>query len=318
LAKLELARKNVTQAQRYSGEALNLSRENQLGGSELYARINEGRIALFQKRYSDAQDHLRYVITNAASDFPMRWEAQAILAETYAKMSQLDAADIHFRKAVETIDEARSSLGRTEYRLSFLNTATDFYNDYIDFLVSQNRIEDALAVAEHSRARTLAEGLGIKPASLEDRSMRPTEIARRQHAVILAYWLKPEHSYLWAITPTKVSLLKLPDDTEINAAVQAYRKALTGPRDPLETASDSGQQLYQMLVAPAAKLIPGNSRVVIIADGSLYGLNFEPFWLPRPSFTTGSTTSLSPTPTRWPCSAHQRMLVSTKLNPACS
>lgn len=282
LAQLEFKRNNVSQAQAYSREALKLSRDNRFRGSELYARINEGLIAVSQKRYSDAQGHLRYVIANAASDLPLKWEAQSILAETHTSMGLVDTANIDFLTAMRTIDQARSSLSKTDYRLSFLNTATDFYNDYIDFLVLQNRIEDALAVAEHSRARTLAEGLGFKPASLEDRSAPPTETARRQHAVILAYWLKPEHSYLWAITPTKVALFKLPADAEINAAVQTYRKALTGPRDPLETAIDSGRLLYQMLVAPAAKFIPSKSRVVIIADGSLYGLNFETLLAPTP------------------------------------
>jgi CHAT domain-containing protein len=64
--------------------------------------------------------------------------------------------------------------------------------------------------------------------------------------------------------------------------VQAYRKALTGPRDPLETASDSGRQLYETLVAPAQKLIPAKSRVIVIADGSLHGLNFETLLAPSP------------------------------------
>jgi hypothetical protein len=122
--------------------------------------------------------------------------------------------------------------------------------------------------------------LGIKPAALGASSTHPTEIARRQNAVILAYWLKPERSYLWAITPSKVALFSLPGDTEIDAAVQTYRKALTGPRDPLETANGSGQQLYRMLVAPAQKLISTNSRVVIIVDGSLHGLNFETLLAP--------------------------------------
>ena len=282
LAKLEFERNEISAAERYSSEALTLTRGNNLRGSELYARINEGRIALSQKRYRDAQDHLLYVIANAATDLPLKWEAQAVLAESYAKMGQQTAADVHFRKAVATVDDARLSLSKTDYRLSFLNTAAEFYNDYIDFLISQHRIDDALAVAEHSRARTLAEGLGVKPASLEGKAGGETDIARRQHAVILAYWLKPEHSYLWTITANNVELFTLPADTEIDAAVQSYRKALVGPRDPLETANPTGQQLYEMLVAPAAKLIPAHSRVVIIANGSLYGLNFETLLSPSP------------------------------------
>ncbi len=216
-------------------------------------------------------------------------------------------ADREFRSALATIDEARAAVGKEEYRLSFLNTATLFYNSYIDFLVEHGRANDALHIVEHSRARTLAEGLGLnarraaatehRPASpvrvsgrLEvaqdevlgelkqnessprkrtiesgetnqprrgDRitalnsPLAPEQISRQMGAVILEYWLKPNQSYLWAVTPNKIALFKLPADTEINAAVQDYRKALLGPRDPLETGKISGRKLYDMLVAPA-------------------------------------------------------------------
>ncbi len=282
LTDLELARHKFDEAQRFNEEALTLSRANHLQTSELNALINEARISFAQKRVPEAQRHLEDVIQRTDTDLPLRWEAQATLAGFHAKTGQPVIADRLFRRAMTTIDDARSSLNKPEYRLSFLNTAAKFYHDYIDFLISRGRIEDALAVAEHSRARTLAEGLGIKPASVGATSSRPTEIARRQNAIILSYWLKPERSCLWAITPTKVALFPIPADTEINAAVQAYRKALTGPRDPLETASDSGRQLYDMLVAPAQKLITADSRVIVIADGSLHGLNFETLLAPAP------------------------------------
>jgi CHAT domain-containing protein len=43
----------------------------------------------------------------------------------------------------------------------------------------------------------------------------------------------------------------------------------------LETSNTEGSRLYDLLVGPAQKLIPGGSRVMILPDGSLYGLNFE-------------------------------------------
>ena len=114
------------------------------------------------------------------------------------------------------------------------------------------------------------------------RRLSPEQISRQSGAIILEYWLKPEHSYLWAVTPNKVALFKLPADTEINAAVQDYRKALLGPRDPLETGNASGRKLYDMLVAPAQKLIRPGARVIVIADGALNNLNFETLIAPTP------------------------------------
>ena len=275
LASLKIKQKDFGSAEKYNAEGLAIRVAAHDRAGQVHSLLNSAWIAVGTGNLERAQADFKQAAEQSGEDVASKWQAQAGLAHTAVLENHSEQASRDFQGAMTIVDNARSQLHVEEHRLSFVGTATSLYNDYIDFLVSQNRNEDALAVAEHSRARTLAEGLGIRPASLEDKSTRPMAIARRQHAVILAYWLKPGHSYLWVITPNKVALFKLPADTEINAAVQAYRKALTGPRDPLETGSDSGQQLYQMLVAPAANLIPANSRVVIIADGSLYGLNFE-------------------------------------------
>lgn len=280
LTRAAIARNDFDRAAEYDAQADQLNRIADDRTYALYSVFNKGAIARGKGNLADAEKYFRQVIEQSAENASLRWEAQSSFAKTLVLEGAASRADAEFKQALSSIDAARSTLSAQDYRLSFLNTATEFYNDYIDFLISRGRVEEALAVAEHSRARTLAEGLGVKLTSLESKMAGATEIARGQHAVILAYWLKPEHSYLWAITANKVTLFTLPADTEIDAAVQGYRKALVGPRDPLETANPTGQQLYQMLVAPAQKLIPANSRVVIIADGSLYGLNFETLLAP--------------------------------------
>ena len=93
--------------------------------------------------------------------------AQVDLANTYSdRRNEPLTPTANSTPRLATIDQARAAVGREEYRLSFLNTATLFYNSYIDFLVEHGQINDALRIAEHSRARTLAEGLGLKPVSL--------------------------------------------------------------------------------------------------------------------------------------------------------
>ncbi len=100
--------------------------------------------------------------------------------------------------------------------------------------------------------------------------------------IILAYWLGVDHSYLWVITPERVELFTLPPAAEIDPLVQSYRQALLGSRDVLETQNAAGRKLYDLLVAPAAKMIPKGARVTILPDGSLYGLNFETLLAPSP------------------------------------
>ena len=79
-----------------------------------------------------------------------------------------------------------------------------------------------------------------------------------------------------------VSHFTLPPAAEIGPTLKTYHDALLGPRDVLETGNTQGIKLYEMLLAPAEKLIPHGSRVIILPDGALYGLNFETLLAPAP------------------------------------
>ncbi len=283
LAALALDTQEFEKAEQYNQEALRLKRAARNRASELYSFIDEARIAKGKSDLRSAQALLRQVV-DESEDISLRWEAQAELANVYALENKTAQAEQQFRSAIANMDQARSRLTKEEYRLSFFATATRFYNYYIDFLISRGRAGDALAVAEHSRGRALAEGLGVattRSASFPN-SVRPEQIAHRERATILAYWLKPQRSYLWVITPSKVALFALPSDAQIGSALQAYRKAIFAPRDASHAATAEGHKLYEMLVAPAQRLIPAGSRVVIVADGALHNLNFETLLVPRP------------------------------------
>jgi CHAT domain-containing protein len=110
----------------------------------------------------------------------------------------------------------------------------------------------------------------------------PAQLARRLNTVILSYWLGPQRSYLWVITPARVASHNLPPAPEINSLVQSFHSALVGPRDVLEIGNAEGKKLFKILIGPANDLIPKGSRVTILPDGSLYGLNFETLLVAAP------------------------------------
>ena len=297
IALVELETGDLDSSEKHNQEAIRLQHE--IGNeSDHWPVLNSARIAFGRKQYPEATRLFRKVISGSGGDLWLRWEAESYLAALYATEGRDSVAYLQYRKGLETIDKARSAITSDEQRLSFLNTATQFYNDYIDFLISHHREREALAVAEHSRARTLADGLKI-PVQLRESAFHPEENARRLNSVVLSYWLKPERSYLWVVTPTRVQLFPLPPQKEIDAAVDEYRKALLGPSQARD--SGAGEKLYQMLVAPAEKLITGmnrhpersgrqaaesrdlhSPRVIVIPDGSLVNLNFETLMVPTP------------------------------------
>jgi CHAT domain-containing protein len=243
-----------------------------------------GRMAERKGDYASAEGSFERVLSDANAESSQRWEARARLASVYAGESQNAKAEREFHKSLDAIEAVRTSVQAEELRLSFLSTAISIYNDYIEFLIRHGRVLDALQVAELSRARTLAEGLGTRPnaISLPLRDFHPQKLADRLNATLLFYWMGEERSYLWAITPAKALCLPLPKQAEIDTAVRDYRQMILDGRDVLSENSDAGKKLYQLLIAPADQLLPRNGRVIVLPAAGLYGLNFETLIVAKP------------------------------------
>jgi CHAT domain-containing protein len=326
LALVELSEGNYDEAERDNRESLALKRATGDRGAELNSILTDGRIAEGKKDYKRAESDWGEVIGDRSADSSLRWQAEAAMAETYAVEKRTVDAQTHFLRAMATIDAARSAVKREEFRLSFLSGTISFYDDYIGFFVAQRNIEKALEAAELSRARALGDGLGLKPGAVSAiKPLRSREIAKEVNGFILDYWLGLDHSYLWVITPERVELFTLPPAGEIDPLVQAYRQALVGSRDVLETQNAAGRKLYDLLVAPAAKIIPKGARVTILPDGSLYGLNFETLLAPSPQLHywiedvdvsyANSLTLLAVGASRHAASAKKLLLVGDPVSP---
>ncbi|MGA9507065.1 MAG: CHAT domain-containing protein [Candidatus Sulfotelmatobacter sp.] len=275
----------LAEAQRYSEEAFQKAHARNDRASELYPLLVRGQVEAARGDDERAEEVYREVALDPKSDLSLRWQAQNALARLYEQEHRLTAADKQYREALATIEQARATLQREEFKLPFLANAAHLYDDYIRFLLAQGKDGRALDLADYSRARTLAEGLGALPknAAADAPTTNAQQIARAAHATILFYWMGREQSYLWAITPNRTARYQLPSATEIDAAVLRYRRALLGWQDVLKTANADGAHLYDVLVAPARKLIPPNSRVILITDGSLDNLNFETLLVPTPT-----------------------------------
>ena len=280
LALVSLETGQIDSAQHYNEQVASSVHAH---SDQVLSVVIHGRIEELRHNHKEAREAFESVVRDSNAPTPLRWEAQSRLAEVYEAEGNRAEADRQFRSALSTITTARASIKTEELRLSFLSNAITFYDDYIDFLISQGRPGDALQVAEVSRAQTLAEGLGLRSKILFPiPSFQPRSIAQRFGATLLFYWLGEKHSYLWVITSSSVSLFTLPPASEIELALKSYREALLGPRDVLEASNAQGIKLYDILVAPSQKLIAPGSRVIIFPDGGLYGLNFETLLNPKP------------------------------------
>jgi CHAT domain-containing protein len=285
LAFISIRTEQWDHAREFSLQAFDLAHKDEDRPLELAALFAQGLIAEHNGDQKTAERLLAEVARDPGHDRQsVRWQAQTALAELYAKEGRADTAASEYRVALETVRQARCSIDHEDMRMPFLNNATRVYDSNIDFLVRQGKVVEALKTADESRALTLAEGLGIegKKCLAAEAAWDPQGVARRANATVLFYWLGSEHSYLWAISSTRTKLYPLPPLAEIEPAVLAYRKALVGPRDVLQSQDPNGARLYQTLVAPATEFFQASSRIIVIADGSLNGLNFETLIAPQP------------------------------------
>jgi CHAT domain-containing protein len=207
-----------------------------------------------------------------------RWEAEARLAQFNVAANRLADADQHFRRAIDTAVEARKDVKSDELRLSFGALVREVYDDYVNFLLTERRVDDALSIVELSRAQTLAESLD---AGTRPQGVSPRRLARDRHAVLLSYWLTPKRSYVWTINASSIEVAELEPAAAIEQKVSIYAQEVISLHATKARLAAHGTELYNLLVEPVAKRIPNGSRVIIVPDGRLHGFNMETLFDPR-------------------------------------
>ena len=311
LARLALLTGDTEQAGAFARRALGIARESHNHVDELYPMLIQGQIAALRGNSAEAEARFRDIEHDQSCPVFLKWEAEHALAQLYDGENRADAADNEYRTALATFEAARKAVHHEASQLSFLTNASRIYDDYLHFLITRGKPDEALRWADFSRARTLAEGLGLlgKESSVAPAPLNAREIARHANATLLFYWLGEKESYLWAITPQKTSLFPLPPESEIDSAVQRYQGALANLQDALATLNPDGIALYQTLVAPAQALISKDAKVLIVPDGSLNKLNFETLLVqePRPHYWIDDATVSN--------AASLRMLSAARLRP---
>jgi CHAT domain-containing protein len=282
-----LSQGKVDEAKGYWDQAIAIDVTHKTTSMLAFKEI-QGRLAAARHEYKEAAAIFASIGHSPASYERERMNAGLELAQVFVRQGRDQDAEKIYKESLLHFETARPRLKGTESSLTFVAIAASLYDDYVDFLVRHGRVEDALAVADSSRAQALAQGLGVAtgPLSFRQSALNPRQIAKKAGATILFYWLGKQQSYLWAINGHRIALKRLPAAAEIAARVNRYRKALEEKQDPLQANNlchQDGRELYNLLVAPAAKRIKPNGRVMILSDGALSRLNFETLLAPGPS-----------------------------------
>ena len=265
-------------AKTHSEEAIRAARiaGNKVG--ELDPMFLQALVAARLDKGPEAERMLMQVYGQSEGVPSMRGAIENALANFYAGKKQNRQSELWYRKSIRTFEDQRAAVKVEEFRLPFFANGDEVYRDFAAFLIASQKQQAALKLLDVGRAKTLSEGLGAanqQPDARSEQSVDEQAVARKLDSVILFYALGPEKSWMWVVTPHRTNFLPLPGQATIEVQVRNYQNAILKSSDPLRDENSAAQMLYDTLVAPAAAMIPKGSKVVIIPDGILNGLNFE-------------------------------------------
>ncbi len=304
LAELLLQLGNIDSAAQHADKALALARSTEKTSDELDALFLKSLISARQEKPDEAVQMLTSLEQNTAIKPSLQWQVEGALANLYDEANNAASADKWYRQSITTFETQRETIKKEESKLPFATHADRLYDDYVRFLVSHKRTNEALQWLDLGRAETLEEGLGMPSPDFKAVIKKPLDtaaIARRLNGTILVYTLAPQESYLWAVNSSGTYFFKLPPQEQINRHVKNYQRAILNSLDTLQTGYVDGMALYHILLEPAASLIPKGSPVFIIPDGSLSTLNFETllapgggihYWIEDATITNASSLKL--------------------------
>lgn len=243
-----------------------------------YLARNRASIAYGRGERDEAAKICADLISAPNTPDSVLWEAHSLLGRIAADSRQFAAADREYKTALGIIENARSNLANSRYRITLLSRLIQFFQDYVDVLVEQGDDIAALRVTESSRARVLAETFRDRSSSssFPSNAGQLQRLAAASHASYISFWIAPKRSFAWLITNRGIHRFAIPSSNEIAPKVRQYREILEHSlQDPIATHDASGAALWHDLLGEMAREIPPKSRVIVVPDGPLHNLNFE-------------------------------------------
>jgi CHAT domain-containing protein/Flp pilus assembly protein TadD len=264
------------EAARLNDEALRSARTENDETTVQYLQMIAAHIQAGRGDLAGARASFEALLTSPGTPLVLRWEAEAGLGDIHARLGHAREADRFFTSAIARVEEARRDHTDLEHRsTTFLNGLIRLHRQYVDWLVSQGRDEEALLLVERGRTRILSERLDGRLDRAAQASLDLRAKARRRGEVLVSYWVAPQRSYAWIITGPAIRLLRLPGEEQLQPLVESYRGLLENSlRDPLTLEHSPGRELYRILIAPWGQALPEGARVTIAPDGPLHALPF--------------------------------------------
>jgi CHAT domain-containing protein/Tfp pilus assembly protein PilF len=162
------------------------------------------------------------------------------LARIARREGQLDKANTFYQQSLDALESQAARLGgSTDVRAGFRAKHEDYYREYIDLLISQNKPEEAFVVLERSRARALLETLA--GAHIDIRKGAEPGLLEREHKLLADLKGKSDR---------RAALLTDQHDDAKTKAVEKEISDLTTEYQDVEAQIRSSSPVYAGLTQP--------------------------------------------------------------------
>jgi CHAT domain-containing protein len=245
--------------------------------STLVLKLNEGSIAAGLGNSAEAMRLFKEALEQSEQDAYVTWSGHVRLARVLAREKRFGEANSEYELALDVLDKRGASFG-----ITYRDRRIEFFKDYVELLVSQHKEDRALQVVEFSRARSLAEKLGLQSQAIALVNLHELrQYARQSGSVLLSYWLAPKRSFVWIVKPDRIQMREIPRVEELEPAIRIYRKMIEeDSRDPVAMGLPQGERLSKMLLGPVIGDLAGAKHVFVAPDGPLHSLNLETLPVP--------------------------------------
>jgi len=275
--------RNFEAAKMYNQSALHAAMRSGDPAAELDPLLLQAVLAIHQPSGEDPERMLMQLYRKSAEGPSLREQIENTFAKFYADKNQPAKADLWFRKSIRTFEDQRAEIGDEELKLPFFANGDAVYRDYADFLIASNKQEQALHLLDNGRAKTLSEGLGWdkqKSAASFERTIDAQTVTRKIDGTILFYSLGPQSSYLWAVTSHHTQSVQASEPVRDSDTGQKLSKGNFKIERPAARGESKRENPLSNTGGPATALVTKGSRIFIIPDGILNGLNFETLLTP--------------------------------------
>ncbi len=267
-----------TEAERVNDAALGLERNLDGSMGLEHSLVNDGMIEFGKGNTKAAEQLLGEVLQSPNRNLSAKLDAGSSLAKVLVSVGEIDKAKRQFEATLRLANATRMDLRDDENKLTFLAALISLDQEYVHFLIEHENANDALEVAESLRARVLRERLNrhgeeAPHASVEDYRAA----ARKSGTTFLAYWVAPNQSYVWTISPAEVTVHELPGSEKIRGLVERYQAAV---ENSTSNRVAIGAEISNILLKPVEGVLRPGGRYVIVPDGPLCALNFETLPVP--------------------------------------